>query len=77
MKRKVTIEYEWSDGTEANSIPRHHLLQLQSDAEDFIEQMRSKGYISGELHTEIRDNSETDPVSYHGWWSAVTEACNV
>lgn len=72
LVRRVQITYRWHREDDED-IPSDHAEHLESEAEERIALMRREGYVSGELHANIRLSDEPEcGVDYRGWWEAKT-----
>jgi len=75
MQQSFKIDYWWECCQEIE-IPKAHEVPLIKDAEERIFSEIKKGYIGGELHTNVRygtdivpEEDENDGLEYSGWWS--------
>ena len=74
IERKITITYNWYRG-DKKPIKPEHIPALEERAMDRIKEMMAQGYISGELHDDVRmdDEDGDDGIEYSGWWDTKTE----
>ena len=62
LKRKIEMTFNWWNDDDKDVEPDIQ-EQLENHAEERIIEMRKEGYTSGELNTEIGDET------YRGWWT--------
>lgn len=65
--KKLEIDIRWTIPADMRLIDLQD--QLDEDAFDRISEMMKEGYMCGELHTIVRDESEGNGVQLSGWWS--------
>lgn len=61
ISRKIEIKFNWWN-KDIKEEDFNVLNQLETEAEERIFQMKSEGFTSGELHSEING------INYQGWF---------
>jgi hypothetical protein len=72
MNRTLTLDYSlWRDGGKKTSVAERFSEELAQVAIAHIVGAIAKGFVEGEILTEIRDGKK--PIPFRGWWKITNQ----